>query len=209
MGIKMYIATTFSYLSALAVVGYFVIMIYLHVKFKNYNPIYHAVSDYGVGSSRKLQVLSGICNILSSLFLVFVLLSWNNDFHFKTAAIVMLGIRALTIFGVLIFPTDLEGDQKTTIGRLHYLSAIIQFTMTATIIFNLTPVFVQMNISSIYTTTLVTLTWITKISLVGVILGMFVSPIKKIFGIVERGFLFSSALYFLIFSILLPTLILS
>ncbi|TCW34459.1 DUF998 domain-containing protein [Laceyella sacchari] len=203
----MNIITLLSYVSGLAVVGYFIIMLYLHVKFKNYNPIYHAVSDYGVGESRKLQVLSGVCHIISSLLLVFVLLCWDKDFHFKTAAIIMLGIRALTILGVLVFPTDLEGEKRTTTGRLHYLSAIIQFTMTATIIFNLTPVFVQMGISSAYATTLVILTWITKISLIGVILGMFVSPIKKIFGLVERGFLFSSALYFLIFSIMLPTLI--
>jgi hypothetical protein len=77
----MNIITLLSYLSALAVVGYFLIILYLHVKFRNYNPIYHAVSDYGIGESRKLHVLSGVCNIISSLLLVFVLLCWDKDFH--------------------------------------------------------------------------------------------------------------------------------
>ena len=60
----------FLYVNILCIIGYFVIMTYLHIKFKNYNPIFHAVSDYGVGNSKKFQIISGILSVTGSISLI-------------------------------------------------------------------------------------------------------------------------------------------
>ena len=92
----------------LCIVGYFIIMTYLHIKFKNYNPIFHAVSDYGVGNSKKFQIMSGILSVTGSLSLIAAFMLLENDFQFKHEAIIYLIIRAVTVIGVLIFPGSLS-----------------------------------------------------------------------------------------------------
>ena len=122
----------------LCIVGYFIIMTYLHIKFKNYNPIFHAVSDYGVGNSKKFQIMLGILSVTGSLSLIAAFMLLENDFQFKHEAIIYLIIRAVTVIGVLIFPTDIEGEKRTKIGLLHYLFAVVQFTAIVKLAVNLT-----------------------------------------------------------------------
>ena len=193
----------FLYVNILCIIGYFVIMTYLHIKFKNYNPIFHAVSDYGVGNSKKFQIMSGILSVTGSLSLIAAFMLLENDFQFKHEAIIYLIIRAVTVIGVLIFPTDIEGEKRTKIGLLHYLFAVVQFTAIVKLAVNLTSAFSAVLPDSFLITVLSTLSIIINISIAGVVAGMIIPPVKKIFGLIERIFLFSSAFYFLVLSFLL------
>ncbi|MDO5088289.1 MAG: DUF998 domain-containing protein [Leptotrichiaceae bacterium] len=183
--------------------SYFVIMIYLHVKFKNYNPVFHAVSDYGVGKSKKLQLVSGFFSVIGSLSLMLVFMIWHKNLDYKNQAVFWLFVRAVSVIGVLIFPTDIEGRKKTKTGLLHYLFAIIQFTAVIKLTINLTPIFTSMEINSIFKTVLIFLNQTVKYSLIGVVLGLFIPPVKKVFGLIERIFLFSGTIYFLVLNMIL------
>jgi len=127
----------------------------------------------------------------------------KSDFHFKHKAIIYLMIRAITVIGVLIFPTDIEGEKRTKIGLLHYLFAILQFTAIVKLAVNLTSAFSAVLPDSFLITALSTLSTVINISIAGVVAGMIVPYVKKIFGLIERIFLFSSAFYFLVLSFLL------
>ena len=187
----------------LCIIGYFVIMTHLHIKFKNYTPIFHAVSDYGVGNSKKFQIMSGILSVTGSLSLIAAFMLLENDFQFKHEAIIYLIIRAVTVIGVLIFPTDIEGEKRTKIGLLHYLFAVVQFTAIVKLATNLTSALSAVLPDSFLITVLSTLSIIINISIASVVAGMIIPPVKKIFGLIERIFLFSSAFYFLVLSFLL------
>ena len=112
-------------------------------------------------------------------------------------------IRAIIVIGVLIFPTDIEGEKRTKIGLLHYLFAILQFTAIVKLAVNLTSAFSAVLPDSFLITVLSILSTVINISIAGVVAGMIVPYVKKIFGLIERIFLFSSAFYFLVLSFLL------
>ena len=203
MDIKLIMA----YTGAICILLYFLIMIYLHVKFKNYNPIFHAVSDYGVGNSRKFQIISGVLSIIGSTALISIFLIWDKNFEGKNKIILWLFVRIFTVIGVVVFLTDIEGDKKTGIGLLHYLFAILQFTAVINLTSDLTSIFTSMEIGNAFKSSLSILNQIVRYSLAGVILAMLIPILKKVFGLIERVFLFSSAIYFLILNIVLITIL--
>lgn len=164
---------------------------------------FHVVSDYGVGDSRRFQILSGVFSVIGSLSLAFVFLMWDKDFLYRKEAAFWLIIRAACVIGVVAFPTDIEGEKRTKAGLIHYIFAVIQFTAIVKLVSNLTPAFAAISAESWLVPFLSLLSLAVKASIIAVVLGLAVPAVKKIFGLVERIFLFSSALYFLILSILI------
>lgn len=197
-----FMAKIFSILTIICILVYFSIMIYLHSKHKEYNPIYHAVSDYGVGSSKRFYAISGYVSAIGSLSLAIALYFWSYDFSFKTTAIILLLVRVISVVGVIIFPTDIEGMEKTKNGKIHLLLAVVQFTAIAIFVFNMTER-LQPILNQGFSAFLGALEYVVKFGLITLVAAMVIRKLKKYFGLFERVFLYSSAFYILICSIII------
>ena len=180
-------------------------MLYLHIRFKHYNPVLHAVSDYGTGASRRYFTLSGYCSLISTFALFGTLLVWNHPFASQQLVISWLAVKIVSLIGLMIFPTDLPEQRKTLIGLLHYLFAILNFTATLKLAIHLTPVFTALTLTPSFKTALTVLQQLFQYSLTGVVLAMLIPPLKRLFGLIERVFLYSSSLYFLVINLILLT----
>lgn len=189
-------------ISILCIVFYLGIMAYLHIANKHiYSPIHHAVSDYGVGQSRKYFLLAGYSGIIRNIFIAIALVAWKYVFTFKSIAIIMLIFTLVGFIGVAVFPTDIEGAPKTAQRRLHLLFAVLQFTALAILILNMTDYLKPVSMG--FFVVLKAIEYFVRIGLSTLILGMVLPVMKKYFGLFERIFLYSGNIYFLVFCILI------
>lgn len=191
----------FSIISILFVITYFLLMVILHKRQSQLNVFTNAVSDYGVTSDKKLFSYSGLSTCLSNLFLAFAFLTLSNNFTEKYFAFYLLLLRAISVLGVIIFPTELDNRLTTKSSKIHLFFAIIQFTALAVFIFNIiTPL---QEYTGNQFEVLVFLKYIIEIGLYGLCLALILKPIKRYFGIFERIFLYASALFILFLDILM------
>jgi hypothetical protein len=172
----------------------------LHFQKTKYNPIRHAVSDYGVGPTKPMFLAYILCSNLGALALSFVLLRSSNLIPIPTwIPILMIFLVALRIF-MSVFPTDLEGQRLTTTGKLHYGFAILSFTFSYIILSNgcsyLKVLSDWRDLSQFFSIIKI----IASVSLGAVVLTM-VRPFRFVFGLCERVFLLSVGIWFLVVSI--------
>lgn len=179
--------TTFAYLATL------VLFVVLHVQNSHYSMVEHAVSDYGVGKSKRLFTIYNVLGSVAALLLA--ALFWQSSvptFALHTPLLLVLMVLART--GIALFPTDLEGQNLTRIGRLHYLFAILNFGLAYTVIAQATPLLAPG--SGGLSGVLHALQVLAMISLAGVVISM-IGPLRRFFGLIERAFLLSVMLWFL------------
>ncbi|MGT2907704.1 DUF998 domain-containing protein [Streptococcus dentiloxodontae] len=190
------ISKGFSLVAILGIIAYGYLMIVLHLKNKGtYNPIKHAVSDYGVGPYQKYFQLAGLVSTVRTIALMLALAGWSYSFSFKGTGIALLALTLVGFVGVAVFPTDLEGKERTLIGALHLLFAVLQFTALAIFIFNVTKSIGPIN-PTLYSVCHL-LEQLVKVGLYGLVAAMILPPLKPYFGLLERLFLYSSNLYIL------------
>ncbi len=190
------ISKGFSLVAILCIVTYGYLMVVLHLKNREiYNPIKHAVSDYGVGSHRKYFKLAGLVSTVRTITLILALFCWPYPFSFKIKGIELLVLALIGFVGVAVFPTDLEGEKRTLTGTLHLLFAILQFTALAIFIFNVTKSIGPINPTIYFICHL--LEQLVKVGLYGLVAAMIFPPLKPYFGLLERLFLYSTNLYIL------------
>lgn len=196
------LTSCFSFLVILCILVYFYLMLDLHIKNKGiYSPVRHAVSDYGVGEYKYLFNWAGIVTTFRNIFLIGALIYWNYEAAFKERAIWSLLLALVGYFGVMFFPTDIEGSRKTISGRLHLLFAILQFTVLAIFLFQLTDVMSALVPS--LAVFFLAIEWLIKIGLYGLVAALILPFLKPYFGLLERIFLYTSNIYILIFCIIL------
>jgi hypothetical protein len=162
----------------------------------NYSLVSHAVSDYGVGPSRRLFTLYGLTGIIAAAALGAAVLM---DGRFPPRGGLYLLVVAALRLGVLAFPTDLEGQRLTGTGRLHYVFAIASFALAYMAIDVLNPVALPL-VTDRAAPVLTGLYWIVTASLVGVVICL-VPALRRIFGLVERVFLLSVLLWSAVFAL--------
>ncbi len=170
----------------------------LHVRGR-YSPVSQAVSDFGVGPTRRLFAAYGLIGGLGALALAAATFA---DGRFPLRASVCLLLLALIRPGVLAFPTDLEGTPLTRTGRLHYAFAIASFALLYMAIDVLHPV----AIGQIDGPALIALSGLRRVitwSLIGVVVCL-APPLRKTFGLVERAYLLSTLLWLIVFALSLP-----
>jgi Protein of unknown function (DUF998) len=181
---------------ALTIVLFFV----LHFVKSHYSILKHAVSDYAVGSTAKLFQSYVWLGTVGALVLT-VLFYYARQPKFPALialwTLLMVGSR----IGVSVFKTDLEGQTRTREGRIHYVFAILTFAFAYTAIENATPIFIADD-ATFPSSLLGILRYIAMISLIGVVVTMF-KPLRRFFGVIERVFLLSTLVWFLIASYLL------
>jgi len=182
----------------LAAIGYLTqIIIFFALNIRGgYSPFAHAVSDYGIGPTKRLFNVYGLVGCAAAILMAVALFV---DDRFPQRASIYLAIVAALRVGVLAFPTDLEGQNLTRVGKLHYLFAIASFALLYMAIDVLYPVGVALFVEP-WITVLTTLKWVVTLSLVGVVVCL-VPSLRKIFGLIERIFLLSTMMWLGIFSL--------
>jgi Protein of unknown function (DUF998) len=193
------IASIIAVCSFLAYLGAYSILLWLHVTPTEYRPLQHAVSDYGVGRTSRPFVLYLQLTNVGGIFLALTLMTGLKMLSVPHWPIVFLFLLVCARLGTSAFPTDLEGKPLTRTGILHYIFAICSVGFVYTIIAELTPFFQTIQEWSAVSGILgMLLTAITPI-LIMVVITMW-KPLRNIFGLFERLFIATSAIWFLIVS---------
>ncbi len=107
-----------------------------------------------------------------------------------TAYLVALGLFRT---GVLAFPTDLPGAARTGTGRLHMAFAIVSFALAYMAVAASAPAYAYLTPPGLGAV----LSWVAAIALAGVVVTL-VLRWRRAFAVIERIFLLSTALSFLL-----------
>jgi len=174
-----------------------IILVWLHIRAPHYNPVRHAVSDYGVGQAKSLFTWYLQLNNLGTFAFAIAFIAGFGTAFIPLHIIVFLFLLILSRLGLILFPTDLEGKPRTNTGFFHYIFAVLVFAFLYITISELTPI--------LGTSILNILSLATLYSLIAVVMTTW-KPIKKIFGLFERIFIGVTTLWFIIASALLVLL---
>jgi hypothetical protein len=172
------------------------LLLALHWHNRDYSPVRHAVSDYAVGKSAALFRIYGGVGVAGTLALAW-LFHASEAPAFPGRVPVYLVAMAIARVGAVAFPTDLEGATATAHGRMHFLCAIATFALVYMTIDVATPILSADPRAPALHAVWPALRWIATIALAGVVLTMF-KPARAIFGLIERVFLFSTAIWLLL-----------
>jgi hypothetical protein len=199
-GIKPVNTNLFSGIAILAGVLYLlsiVLFFQLHFVTSQYKASVHAVSDYGVGSTAKIFQIYAWLGTAGALALA-ALFFTSRQPVFSVSVRLCLLLMAFSRVGVSLFKTDLEGSPRTKTGVLHYLFAILTFSFAYTAIANATPVLIANEAAWLGSMASI-LQFVAMIALAGIVITVF-KPLRRYFAIVERLFLLSTLLWFLLAS---------
>jgi hypothetical protein len=180
------IFSSIAVISALLFLG---LITLLHFLPNKYNPAINTVSDYAAAPAGWQQAFMAVALPLagagSSLSLAVAMAAGVKTVSMQI--ILFLVISSIGRFFLVFFPTDVTGEPVTKIGRIHLVCAIIAFSGIALAAgsFHLTAT------DKILGQTVVAAT-------VLLLLGFFLSPLKKIFGLLERLSLFSSVIWLVV-----------
>lgn len=104
-------------------------LVCLHVIDRGVDPVSMAVSDYGAREHawfyRVAAIWLGLAGLLAAVLLA------DAVFPKPSLVIFCLLIFAATRWAITIFPTDIEGEQPTPVGRAHLVLAIAAFATIA------------------------------------------------------------------------------
>lgn len=189
-----------SVLAALALVfglARLVVFISLHVVKSEYGIVEHAVSDYAVGSTRRLSSIMTWLTVPFWALLAAAVATGLSSWSDATWVTIALAALAL-IFLVLPFaPTNLEGQKLTRIGRLHYLFAIAWFALSYACMGNFVRLFTAEAVQPL-AGILNALSWIALVALVISVIVLIITKLRpKVFGISERVFILAVNLFYI------------
>jgi hypothetical protein len=195
-------AFIFSLVSFLLYLGESGVLLWLHIKPTGYNPIRHAISDYGVGKTHRLfSIYLWLASLGGVALAVALMVGFKTPAVPERAVIFLLLLAGFRIY-VSLFPTDLEGQTLTKTGILHYIFAILTIGFTYSIIAQLTPFFQTRPDWQAVSKILTILLNIATPSLIAIVITMW-KPLRNIFGLFERLFVITTTLWFLIVSMFL------
>lgn len=156
------------------------------------HPVREAVSDYGVGPTRRLFGLMGVTAAASWFLLAAA--TWCGWPQWEDRATATATLAAMGLVTVLIplVPTDLEGERLTARGAVHYGLAIAQFGLA----YNLSG-----NVARLLGGPLLgTLHVISAVSLVGLCVCL-VPALRRYFGAFERVFIVAIGCSYLVYAV--------
>lgn len=181
-------------LGLLGLIAYLGIFAALHVLPTGYQPVRHAVSDYGVGSYGPLFRRALGLSSLGVVFLAIGLTLNPGAPPLAVSQLVFLFLVPVMRMGMARFPTDIEGHKLTPAGRRHYLFAIAAFAFTYVAISGMTPRLAALPPWQSAQGLLTALDWLVAASLALVVVTL-LPPLRRVFGLFERVFLVSSNIW--------------
>ena len=196
-------------LAALSLIGttaYLLVFVSLHALPTGYNPVRNAVSDYAVGKYGTLFRIGLWFSAFGVLTLTFAMRRAVGSPPLPRVVSLYLGLIVATRIGMSLFHTDLEGAPVTRRGIVHYAFAIAAFTFTYLAISKSTPVLRDLDPSSWRRTALRWSAAAVLPELAVVVLTMF-RPLRRVFGLVERIFLITTNIWFIIVGLLIIKLV--
>ena len=118
--------TLLAWMIVILLVGAFLSLVFAHIAGRGQvNPISEAVSDYGVGELRWIYRIAALWMGLAGLLTGAML--GDAMYPKPTLVILLLILFAATRWAITIFPTDLEGEEETSVGRSHVVLAVTAF----------------------------------------------------------------------------------
>lgn len=161
------------------------------------------VSDYGLGRTARLFRVYLIAGCLAPpIFAWQVLVSGNPDFPAPIP--VYLALVALGRLGIAVWHSDAQAGPHTRTGQLHRAATLLAFTSALLVVLEVTPQLALRHDGGLSVADQV-LKQVVSVSFVAVVLTISF-PVHRFFGLAERAFLWSTALWFLLASLTLPPL---
>ena len=176
--------------------GFFGLDIVLLVAFQILNRDYvilpQAVSDYGIGKTAGLFKADVMIGSLGAPVLAW--LFWQSrDPVFPAMIPVYLLLMMLARIALGLYPNDLPGTAHTRAGTIHHAATLVAFTSAYLTIADATPLLIATAPMG------AVLSWIKHLFSAGffAVVVTISPPLRRWFGLAERVFLFSCALWFL------------
>lgn len=168
---------------------------------RDYSIVSHAVSDFGVGKTARLFKVYLLTGSIAA-----PLLGWQfwvaRDPQYPQIIPLYLGLVMLGRLTLGFFPNDLRGTPRTTSGHIHHGATLVAFTCAFMTVAEATPLLAA-NVTGTLSWALLALKNLISIYFVVIILTIS-PPLRQFFGLSERVFLYSTAIWFLIASLSLP-----
>jgi Protein of unknown function (DUF998) len=195
-------AFPFAVVSLIGTIAYVAAFVALHVLPTGYDPIHHAVSDYGVGPYSRWFTIGLWSSAVSVLALAVGLRIGVGSPPLADRDLVFLGLITLARVGMSAFPTNLEGERFTRTAVVHYVFAILAFTFTYLAISHLTSSLGVIKPWHSFAQPLHWLVGLVELALAAVVVTIF-RPLRTVFGLFERIFLVTTNVWFLLVGALL------
>lgn len=175
-----------------------VLFIALHVVRSDYSPVAHAVSDYAVGSTRRLATAMTWITAAAWAALAAAVLLGLPDWADRVGITIALAVLTALFLLLPFVPTTLEGEKQTVVGRVHMLVAIAWFAISYACMGNFVRLFERTGPEPL-STALAAVMWIALVGLVALIVSLVVPGLRRrTFGISERVFIVCVTLFYLL-----------
>ncbi len=177
-----------------------VIAIVLHVFPSGYNPLRNPVSDYATGSFRALMVVAYLLLGIGVLALTAALAAGLGAGKRVAVGVFFIGVFGASRLLVAFFPSDVDGADRTAIGRIHSWLTGIGFTALPLAAIAVTPVFGRVQ------AWLDVASPLRRLELLVVLLAIIllftrIKPLRVVFGLVERLFYVSSFVWLVVIAL--------
>ncbi|MEO6892600.1 MAG: DUF998 domain-containing protein [Ktedonobacteraceae bacterium] len=175
------------------IILYVMLVVVLHFLRPDYNPIFNAESDFGVGAFSFLMAIAFVLRGLLSFALFAGLLLINPPLAHARSG--MIGLATWSVGSIIlsIFPTDLEGvTRHTTHGAIHGLVAFLAFMGLLLAAFRLARSFRHADLWATLGDPLRIIAWLMLITFISMFLDLGVemtTPGLGYFGLLERIFI--------------------
>jgi hypothetical protein len=185
-----------------ATLAYLAVFVVLHILDIDYDPIRNAVSDYGVGRYGFLFRAGLFASSVGVLALAVAVGRSVGTPPVDARYLGYLLLIPIARLGMSIFPTTVEGRHLTRTARAHYVCAIAAFALTYLVISDLTPVLRHLGPDTWTSGPLRLCAAAVGPELIAVVLTM-IGPLRRVFGLVERVFLLTTNVWFVLLALLL------
>ena len=163
----------------------------------------HAISDYGVGKTAGLFKIYVLAGSIAAPVLAWQFWSAKAPAYPATISIYLLLVMIGRV-GIGLFPNDLRGTPRTRAGHIHHAATLLAFACAYMAVVEATPL-LSASVTGPLSTILVLLRHLISASFIAVVI-VISAPLRRFFGLVERLFLYSTALWCLTASLTLPPL---
>lgn len=170
---------------------------------RDYGLFSHAISDFGIGKTAglfKLYVLSG--SIAAPLLAWQFWSAAQPGYPASIPAYLVLVTAGRLALG--LFPNDPRGTPRTTSGQIHHAATLLAFVCAYMAVAEATPLLAA-SVTGPLSTALISLKHLISLGFIAVMLCMS-PPLRRLFGLAERLFLYATAAWFLMASLTLPPL---
>ncbi len=187
--------STVAYFGIAGIFLFAVISIVLHSLPTDYNFLRNPLSDFATGRFKLLVTIAFLVLGIGVLALDIGLAKGLGGGKRVAIGVFFIGVFGLSRLLVAFFPSDVEGSERTTAGRIHTLLTAFGFLAIPLAAIVLTPVFgrvyERVTWASVYST-------LRMLELAVVVLGVVLlltrmRSLRFIFGLVERLFYLTSS----------------